>query len=282
VTGGVAITGASGFVGRYVLAEFAQRGVEVSALTRRSGADLGPSVHAVQGDISDAGPELYTALGAPSTLVHLAWNGLPNYRAPFHFDEASRQYRFLKAMLDSGVRSLLVTGTCLEYGDASGPLDEMRPTDPRNAYSIAKDGLRRQLEVLRSSTPFHLVWPRLFYMYGEGQAAGSLYPMLAAAAARGDTLFPMSGGEQLRDFLPVTEVARAIVDLVLTAPDAGIVNVCSGRPTSVRALVERWIADNDWQISLDLGRYPYPDYEPLAFWGTTAKLRAALGSVSTR
>lgn len=281
MTGGIAITGASGFVGRHVLADLTRRGIAVSALTRRSDLDLGAGVRVVQGDIGDAGPALHKALGAPRTLIHLAWDGLPNYRSPFHFEEAARHYRFLKAMLDGGVGSLLVTGTCLEYGDASGPLVETCSTDPRNAYAIAKDGLRRQLEILQSASPFDLVWARLFYMYGEGQAAGSLYPLLASAAARGDASFPMSGGEQLRDFLPVSEVARAIVDLALAAPAAGIVNVCSGQPTSVRTLVERWIAEHGWQIGLDLGRYPYPDYEPLAFWGSAARLRSALAGTAS-
>jgi dTDP-6-deoxy-L-talose 4-dehydrogenase (NAD+) len=83
----------------------------------------------------------------------------------------------------------------------------------------------------------------------------------------------MSGGEQMRDYLPVTEVARAIVSLAMKESDIGIVNVCSGRPVSVRRLVEGWISENGWNIELNLGRYPYPDYEPMAFWGSPEKLR---------
>ena len=41
-----------------------------------------------------------------------------------------------------------------------------------------------------------------------------------------------------------------------SARDHGIVNVCSGRPVSVRSLVEGWIRDNGWSIELELGRYP--------------------------
>jgi dTDP-6-deoxy-L-talose 4-dehydrogenase (NAD+) len=39
----------------------------------------------------------------------------------------------------------------------------------------------------------------------------------------------------------------------------------------VRALVERWMAENGWTMRLELGRYPYPDYEPLAFWGDASR-----------
>ena len=60
--------------------------------------------------------------------------------------------------------------------------------------------------------------------------------------------------------------------------DNGVVNVCSGEPISVRKLVEGWIEDNGWSIKLNLGYYPYPDYEPMAFWGDRRKLDRCLES----
>ena len=88
----------------------------------------------------------------------------------------------------------------------------------------------------------------------------------------------MSGGEQLRDYLPVTEVAEHLVSLATEAKNAGVVNVCSGMPTSVRSLVERWIVANGWSIRMNLGHYPYPDHEPLAFWGDATKLKQYVGA----
>jgi dTDP-6-deoxy-L-talose 4-dehydrogenase (NAD+) len=86
----------------------------------------------------------------------------------------------------------------------------------------------------------------------------------------------MSGGEQLRDYLPVEEVARQIVRLAMARRDIGIVNICSGKPISVRRLVEQWLCERNWQIELKLGYYPYPDYEPMAFWGDRTRLDANL------
>ncbi len=63
----------------------------------------------------------------------------------------------------------------------------------------------------------------------------------------------MSGGEQLRDYLPVTDVAKYIVSLALQGKDIGNVNICSGKPVSVRKLVEDLIVENDWRIKLNLG-----------------------------
>ncbi len=138
--------------------------------------------------------------------------------------------------------------------------------------------LRRQLEYLQQVQPFNLTWARLFYLYGEGQAENSLLPQLRKAVERGDTVFNMSGGEQLRDYLPVTEVAKYLVALAMTDQDHGIVNICSGKPVSVRKLVEGWIKENSWPVNLNLGYYPYPDYEPMAFWGDQKKLIQCLVS----
>lgn len=251
----IAVSGANGFIGRHVVAELEGRSLPVSVLAR--------GMHALP--------------GRPDALIHLAWGGLPNYKSLHHFEqELPAQYTLLKGLVESGLKTLVVAGTCFEYGMQSGPLSEVMAAQPANPYGLAKDTLRRQLEQLQRQTPFALNWARLFYLHGDGQAANSLWPQLQSAVARGEASFPMSGGEQLRDYLPVTEVAKHLVDLALAQRDNGIVNVCSGRPISVRQLVEGWVADNGWAIQLDLGRYPYPDHEPMAFWGDDRKLRHCL------
>lgn len=275
----VAVTGAFGYIGRHVLHELSKRDVEIIAVARPSASHQRKDfeIRCLYLDLAQPSEEVFDELGKPDILIHLAWQGLPNYRSLHHFEsELSLQYRFLKAMVTGGLQSLLVSGTCFEYGMQSGALAEDSETRPTNPYGFAKDILRRQLEYLREVTPFDLVWTRLFYNYGEGQPASSLLPQLKRAVEQGLPRFDMSRGEQLRDFLPVTEVARYLVSLALQRKDIGVINVCSGTPISVRALVEQWIRENGWKIELNLGAYPYPEYEPLAFWGVRHKLNAAL------
>ncbi len=266
----VAVTGASGFIGRHVLSVLLEHGVKIVAVTRDASrlAELSEAVRIVEMDIAHTVPDCFEQMGCPDVLIHLAWDGLPNYKSLHHFEaELPRQYHFLNGMIKAGLPSLLVTGTCFEYGMQSGALSAAMQTNPTNPYGYAKDALRQQLEFLRSTKPFNLTWARLFYIYGEGQPGTSLYPMLIEAVSRGDKIFNMSGGEQLRDYLPVEEVARKIVQSALAQCDIGAVNICSGKPISVRRLVEQWLYENNWEIELNLGYYPYPDYEPMAFWG---------------
>lgn len=275
----IAVTGATGFVGRHVLRELARRDIGIVAVARTEPPpemDL-PHAEWVSMDITNAPDDAFERLGRPDALVHLAWGGLPNYRSPRHFEEQlPAQYRFLKTLVEAGLTDILVTGTCFEYGMQSGPLHESLEARPANPYGFAKDALRRQLQYLQTVRPFNLVWARLFYLFGEGQAENSLLPQLRRAVARGDAEFDMSGGEQLRDYLPVSEVACCLVQLAEKRADLGVLNVCSGRPVSVRGLVEGWIRDNGWPIALNLGRYPYPDYEPMAFWGDRSRLDGLL------
>lgn len=272
----IAVTGATGFVGRHVLkALVAREGISVTATARSPVCPdfLSPAFDYVPMDIAVADAEAYEKLGSPDIMIHLAWSGLPNYRSDHHVDdELPRQYAFIKAMVDAGLPSLVVSGTCYEYGMQSGALSEDMTGDPSNAYAQAKIALYQQLLQLKTQQPFNLTWARLFYSYGEGQAASSLLPLLQAAVDKGDKTFAMSGGQQLRDYLPIEAVAEYLVQLALQDADLGAVNICSGKPISIRRLVEEQRALHGWDIDFDFGKYPYPDYEPMAFWGDARKL----------
>lgn len=275
----IAVTGATGFIGRHVVAELTRRGVEVVAVLR-PGSPLPPELACLEVariDVANPPLDAFARMGRPDVLIHLAWAGLPNYRSLHHFErELPAQYHFLKRLVETGLGALLVTGTCFEYGMQSGPLHEDLAADPANPYGLAKDTLRRQLAQLQGELNFTLTWARLFYVHGAGQSPNSLYSQLRRAALAGEARFPMSGGEQLRDYLPIAAVARYLVALATGNCDAGIVNICSGQPVSVRALVESWIAENDWSLAPALGDFPYPDHEPFAFWGSTRKLHDLL------
>ncbi len=278
----IAVTGANGFVGRHVLAALAKHDdVEIIASSRAAAAApaLPDSVRYVSMDLSTPPPDPYAVLGRPDALVHLAWGGLPNYRSLHHFEsELPRQYRFLRSLIDGGLPSLLVTGTCYEYGMACGELTENLRPSPVNPYGYAKAALLEMLQYLKAHKPFALTWARLFYMYGEGQAPTSLYSLLSAAVRRGDASFPMSSGDQLRDYLPVEGVARLLTNVAVDHSGSGILNICSGVPISVRGLVEQLVAQHCSPIVLDRGKYAVPDYEPMAFWGSTKRLNRLLAS----
>ena len=275
----VAVSGATGFIGRHVVAALERAGVAPTLWVRPSSSlpATGSERRVVRVDVLDPPAQLFAKLGRPDALIHLAWGGLPNYQSLHHYEqELPAHYRLLKDLVRDGLSNLVVAGTCFEYGMQSGPLSESLAAVPANPYALAKDSLRQQLQHLQRELPFALTWARLFYLHGEGQAETALLPQLRQAVAAGAPRFAMSGGEQLRDYLAVEQAADHLVALAAKQREHGVVNVCSGRPVSVRSLVEGWIAANRWPIGLDLGRYPYPAHEPMAFWGDNTKLMQCL------
>ena len=277
----VAVTGASGFVGRHVIQALRMRDVEVVAVSRSAPVDQAelPAVEVVSLDIADCGTDSFRRMGQPDVLIHLAWDGLPNYKSSTHLDmQLPMQLRFLQSCVASGLQHLVVSGTCLEYGMQSGALREDMATSPSTTYGMAKDLLRRQLQDALSVNSGELTWLRLFYLYGSGQGASSLHAQLRAAVARGDPVFDLSPGDQIRDFLAVEEAARIIAELALHPCPTDVVNVCSGQPVSIHDMVRTWLDAWHATIELRFGIHPYPDYEPLSFWGSRTILDGVLGT----
>lgn len=270
----IAVTGATGFIGRHVIAELARRAVETVAVVRdvaKVPTEWTCSVR--QMDISQAQDGVFASIGSPDAVIHLAWGGLPNYNSMHHIEtELPRQYRFLSQLVKEGLCTLVAAGTCFEYGMQYGPLREDFEARPFTPYGYAKNALRIQLEYLKKQHPFNLSWGRFFYLFGEGQPPNTIYSQLREAVRQGRERFDMSGGEQLRDYLRIGKAASLLVALAVNKADEGILNIASGQPISIRSLVERWICENGWKIELNLGRFPYPTYEPMAFWGDRNKL----------
>ncbi len=207
------VTGATGFIGNYVVRELLKQGYQVITTSKNSEKarmhEWFSQVEYIPYDLNVTQENLFQFFRKPDVVIHLAWEGLPNYKDVFHLERnLFSNYRFLKNLIEGGLKSLTVTGTCLEYGLQNGCLSEDTPTQPSTPYSLAKDTLRKFLEQLQEKNDFEFKWVRLFYMYGKGQSSNSILSQLDRALENGDTSFNMSGGEQLRDYLPVEKVAE--------------------------------------------------------------------------
>jgi len=269
----VIVTGGTGFIGNYIVKQLLQQGLDVivtgTNMKKAINRDWFTKVDFVELDINKPlTNEFKHKIVSSDKLIHLIWSDLPNYKELLHFENnLMPQYSFIKEVIELGLVDITITGTCLEYGMQNGCLNTDSFTDPQNPYALAKDTLRKFLQQIQQKIDFKLKWVRLFYMYGEGQSQKSILSQLEKAIENGDQIFNMSGGEQLRDYLPVNEVAKKITKISLQNKIDGVFNCCSGKPISIRKLVENYLVENNLKIELNLGHYPYPDYEPMAFWG---------------
>lgn len=282
----VLITGASGFIGHHVINYLVKNHKhEYSIIATSSNIEKVRDeqwfnlVDYVPFDLTkmNSFDNYFEYFNKPDILIHLAWEGLPNYKSLFHFEEnLPRHYNFIKNLVQHGLSDITVTGTCFEYGMQEGCLTESLLSNPSNPYALAKDTLRKFLEEFKKKHPFSLKWVRLFYMYGEGQNPNSLFSQLDKALENGDAVFNMSGGEQVRDYLPVEQVAKNIVQIATKQNVEGIINCGSGNPVTVKKMVEDYLATKNKSIKLNTGFYPYNDFEPMKFWADISKLNTIL------
>ncbi|MBN8856802.1 MAG: NAD(P)-dependent oxidoreductase [Sphingobacteriales bacterium] len=279
----VLVTGATGFIGNYVVEELLQRNYTVitssakEALARQKSWFAKTTYIPLDLEFLNTDENYFDFFGKPDILIHLTWEGLPNYKDNFHIEKNLPRHKvFLENMISNGLKNVNITGTCFEYGMQEGKLKEDMPSLPDNPYAIAKNNLRLYIESLKSRFFFTCKWIRLFYMFGKGQSAKSLLSQLQQALDNKEDIFNMSGGEQTRDFLPVEKVAKYIVDIAAQTEVTGVINCCSGIPVTVKQLVQEYLKENNQSIKLNLGYYPYPDYEPMHFWGDNNKLKTII------
>ncbi|MDR1896783.1 MAG: NAD(P)-dependent oxidoreductase [Prevotellaceae bacterium] len=281
----ILITGATGFIGRHVVEYLLSLGnhslITTAMSSEKDALSLCPllkNTNYISKNLDEKTDNYYSFFLTPDCVIHLSWRGLPNYDELFHIEHnLPANYYFIKNMIQNGLSDITIAGTCFEYGLLNGCLNEEMPTTPVTVYGLAKDTLRKFVETLQQQYSFSVKWLRVFYPYGHGQSEKSLWTQLEQAIINKRERFDMSLGEQLRDYLPSETVAEYIVKVALQNDVTGIINCCSGKPLSVRKFVELFFEERSYSIYLNRGFYPYPKYEPFAFWGDNAKLKRIIG-----
>lgn len=271
----IAITGATGFIGRHVRNALAKTDHDVILIVRKieKVGEITARETIVTADLHQERTDWFEIFERPDAVLHLAWGGLPNYMDNYHLEkELHMQSTFLKALIESGLKKLVVTGTCYEYGMSSGALSEDQETNPNTPYGVAKDRLRKSLSDLRSEFKFELTWARIFYPYGDGQSEVSIYSQLRASILNGDQKFKIGSGKQVLDFISVENVVSALVSLTTRCAGVGIVNIGSGEPQSVLEFVESQIHALGAQLEPLVGVLPDRNFESQAFWADIKKL----------
>jgi nucleoside-diphosphate-sugar epimerase len=135
----VLVSGSTGFIGNYVTRKLLSRDISVIATSadgeKAKTRDWFNKVNYVPFRLEDFDDkkDYYQFFGLPDRMIHLAWEGLPNYKDDFHEKiNLPRHYSFLTNLIRNGLNDLTVTGTCFEYGMQEGKLDEEMAVFPSN------------------------------------------------------------------------------------------------------------------------------------------------------
>ena len=246
----VLVLGASGFIGRWVARYLYQAHADLYLTVRDAG---GLSEGVFQGgqvrelDLRDGSAlQALVRETAPDIIFNLAGYGInPAERDPELAEAVNAG--FLPQLVEAISRlpatgwkgnRIVHTGSALEYGVCSGDLSETAEARPTTLYGRTKLAGTLALRQASLASGIPAVTARLFTVYGPGERAGRLLPSLLAAARSGESL-ELTAGRQQRDFTYVEDIADGLLRLgkAVTAPGE-VVNLASGRLTSVRAFTE--------------------------------------------
>lgn len=242
------ITGAAGFLGSALANRLSQqhlvRGVD--DLSTGDPNVLSANVHFTRGDVNDR-PRLWTLLQDVDCVYHLAARVLVQESVLF-----PREYNqvnvggtvtLMEAMRDVGVRRVVFISSGAVYGRQAGqPLREDAILSPASPYAVSKLAAEYYVRTIGALWGIETVCLRVFNAYGPGQHMPPVHapviPSMLRNSAQNGTLVLHGDGSQTRDYVFRDDVVSAMVAAAI-APDVNqrIINVGSGRETSVRELV---------------------------------------------
>ena len=226
----VLVTGATGFIGRHVCKALLAHGHHVIGL------DIADSVRDMrtwmQADITKP----LAPVPGLDAVIHLAAIAAPREcdadltRA---FDvNVNGTLQVLRMALESGARKVIFASSAHVYDVPPRyfPTDEAHPLRLNNTYTTTKLLGEQLCELFWENHGLPYTTLRLFNVYGPGQAPGYFIPDQLAKAAKGD--FELSGSNITKDWVHVTDVARAFV-LALESTYVGALNVGTGVETDL-------------------------------------------------
>ncbi|WP_298067729.1 NAD-dependent epimerase/dehydratase family protein [uncultured Mailhella sp.] len=231
----VLVTGASGLIGSAVIPFLKERGFELYALsTKRS--ETADGVCWLKGDLFDRETmEDILAKVRPEYLLHLAWQSTGNFDGSSNYEFLAASVNLLEAFAGHGGKRVVMAGTYAEYGYQEGVLEESRPAEPINAYSRCKSSLCDAAQDFCSRKGLSFGWARIFSVYGRESDPRRLTADVIHHLNRDETV-TIRSGSLIRDYIYVKDAGAALACL-LDGKTKGIVNICTGKGTSIHDYV---------------------------------------------
>ena len=277
----ILVTGANGFIGSHLIKALSLHGAEVGAIVRKP-TEL-PSVSAIYiGDLKDSAfVHRCVKKCDPQIIFHLAaykerTPELSAFLTAIDNNLIGSLHLFAAAKKLRNLCSVIVIGTAEEYGHSDCPFVENMRESPVNAYSFSKSCVTLLCDVLHTvhKIPCTIIRPTL--AYGPGQDTDMFLPALIDSVIKNKP-FPMTLGEQTRDFVYVSDVVEALLKAVEYEESKGtIINIGSGHAVKI-AKVAMMVEDLLGKSGLiQIGKLEYREGEIMEYVVDNTKAREVL------
>lgn len=269
------LTGGTGFIGSHFLNQALAQGHAVTALRRspqsRPRIPLTEQPIWLDGCMDQVSTD---KLRNCDVLVHLAaHSGNPPYdtlTSCLRWNLMSVLVLFEQAR-QAGIQHYIVAGSCAEYGSSGERYDAIptdAPLEPTSSYAASKAAASIALRQWAEQHCLSMEILRVFHVFGEGEPETRLWSGLRRAALAGED-FPMTLGEQIREFCHVEDVAAVFIEraraLLSRASSTKIFNLSSGRRNTILEFSAYWWQKWGAHGRLLIGSVPYRPSEVMRY-----------------
>jgi UDP-glucose 4-epimerase len=259
----VAVTGGAGFIGSHTVERLVAAGCRVLViddLNHSCGAALPGATEVLVADCGSLEGAAALQRFRPQAVLHLAARGgVTALRDPGGHARATvgSSVALVAAACEAGARSLVIASSGgAVYGDRGRlPAAESQPLEPRSPYGASKVTEEVYLACLARLHGVRALALRYGNVYGprqDGRAESGVVAITCENLLSGRSPVIHGDGLQTRDFVYVADVAAANL-AALAATHAGVVNIGTGRQTTVRTVVERLTALHGARLGIDQG-----------------------------
>ena len=279
------VTGASGFIGSYIVKALTDDGHDVLCLKRPTSnlEGLDEYVDKVKWINNTADWKTAFRNFKPFIIYNLAWNGVTAADRVIWEKQVSNvamQQELLDLALETGCKKIVGTGSQSEYGDFENKIDENYPLNPKTAYAAVKAG---SLIIMKSFCEINNIdwyWFRLFPVFGPHEADNWLIPSLIKNIMTQDYM-DLTPGDQKLAYLYVGECAKAIEMAIYAEGKSGVYNVCSDNPMALKTLVTKIRDKINPNFKLNFGALQYRYGQSMYMEGDTTALRSNIYNLNT-
>ena len=229
----IVVTGATSFIGGYLLDELANSSCEIYALVRPNSKNIHnlesrKNVYVIEVGLENI-DDLRSHLNNVDVCYHLAWNGT---RVPERYDDELQKSNYeysietYEVMKDLGCKVFIGVGSQAEYGFCQDVITEDNISEPNTAYGVWKLATGHKLIELGNKNGIRVIWGRIFSIYGKGDYENTLI-MSSIRKMQSNEPIDMTEGTQYWNYLYVEDLAKILVELKNNNEARGIYNLAS-------------------------------------------------------
>ena len=244
----VLVTGGAGFIGSNIIKLLSFESAQITVLDNFSTGyeeNLKPftQVKVIRGDIRDS-QAVAEAIKGAEVVFHLAASigNVKSLEDPIFDSDVNvlGTLNVLEAARKSGVKKIVYSSSAAIYGEPKKmPIDEEHPVAPDSFYGVSKLAGEKHCLCAAKIYDLEIIALRYFNVYGLNQrydAYGNVIPIFTTRLFKNQPLIIYGDGEQTRDFVNVTDIARANILAAKSYGLSGAFNIGSGKSLTVNEL----------------------------------------------